>query len=31
MDPTVFRIACAAVAVLFGVLIVMRRRGRSEE
>jgi hypothetical protein len=31
MDPTVLRIMCAAVAVLFGVLIVVRRRGRSEE
>ena len=31
MDPTLIRILCALVAVAFGVLIVMRRRGRKEE
>lgn len=31
MDPTVIRIICAAVAVAFGVLIVVRRRGQKPE
>jgi hypothetical protein len=31
MDPTVFRIICAVLAVVFGVLIFMRRRNRHTE
>ena len=31
MDPSVVRIAAAVLAVAFGVLIVIRRRGRKPE
>jgi hypothetical protein len=31
MDPTVLRLVCAAIAVAFGALIVMRRRSHKEE
>ncbi len=31
MDPTVIRIIAAALAVVFGVLIFMRRRNRHSE
>lgn len=31
MDSTVIRIICAVVAVAFGALIFMRRRGRNVE
>ena len=31
MDPTVIRIICAAIAVAFGILIFVRRRGRNIE
>ena len=31
MDATTLRLICAAVAVVFGVLIFVRRRGTKEE
>jgi hypothetical protein len=31
MDPTMVRVACGVVAVLFGVVLVMRRRSRKAE
>jgi hypothetical protein len=31
MDQTMIRIACAVFAVLLGVVLVVRRRGRKEE
>jgi hypothetical protein len=30
MDQTMIRVACAALAVLFGVVLVMRRRRKEE-
>jgi hypothetical protein len=31
MDPMVLRIVCAAVAVAFGLVLFLRRRGRNVE
>jgi hypothetical protein len=31
MDSTTLRLVCAAIAVLFGVMIVMRRKSHKEE
>jgi hypothetical protein len=31
MDPTVIRIICAALVVVFGAVIFMRRRGHKAE
>ena len=31
MDQTMIRVGCAVLAVLFGVVLVMRRRTRKEE
>ena len=31
MDSTIVRLACAALAVLIGIVIVMRRKSQKEE